>query len=57
MGNQKVYVKYDKSGNYEKSELQCTLNNRFGIEANAWKMTPEELWKYIQKLEIEKLNK
>jgi len=57
MGSQKVYVKYEKSGNYEKSKLQCTLNGRFGIEANAWKMTPEELWKYIQNLEIEKLIK
>ena len=55
MGNQKVYVKHEKSANYEKSKLQCILNGRFGIEANAWKMTPEELWQYIQKLEIEKL--
>jgi len=54
-GNQKAYVKYQKSTNYEKSKLQCVLNDRFGIEANAWKMTPEELWEYIQKLEIQKL--
>jgi len=54
-GSQKVYVKYEKLTNYEKSKLQCTLNGRFGIEANAWGMTPEELWEYIQKLEIEKL--
>lgn len=54
-GDQNVYVKYQKSGNYEKSKLQCTLNGRFGIEANARGMTPEKLWEYIQKLEIEKL--
>ncbi len=53
---QRVLVKYQSSKNYEKSTLQCLINGRFGIEANAWKMTPEELWKYIQKLEIEKLN-
>ena len=29
--------------------------NDIVIEANAWKMTPEELWSYIKKLEIEKL--
>jgi len=55
MGDQKVYVKYQKSGNYESSKLQCTINGRFGIEANAKKMTPDELWKYIEKLEIQKL--
>jgi len=55
MGDQKVYVKYQKSGNYESSKLQCTLNGRFGIEANAKSMTPDELWKYIEKLEIQKL--
>lgn len=55
MGSQKVYVKYKKLTNYEKSELQCTVNNRFGIEANARGMTPKELWEYIQKLEIQKL--
>ncbi len=54
-GSQKVYIKYQKSGNYEKSKLQCTLNGRFGIEANAREMTPEELWEYIQKLKINKL--
>jgi len=54
-GDQNVYVKYQKSGNYEKSKLQCTLNGRFGIEANARGMTPEKLWEYIEKLEIEKL--
>ena len=55
MGGQNVYVTYNKSDNYEKSKIQCLVNDRFGIEANAWKMTPEELWEYIQKLEIEKI--
>ena len=52
---QRTLIKYQSSENYEKSTLQCLINQRFGIEANAWKMTPEELWSYIKKLEIEKL--
>jgi hypothetical protein len=52
---QPMLVKYQSSGNYEKSTIQCTLNGRFGIEANAKGMTPEKLWEYIQELQIEKL--
>lgn len=52
---QRTLIKYQSSEKYQKSSLQCLLNNRFGIEANAWKMTPDELWNYIEKLEIEKL--
>lgn len=52
---QPTLIKYQSTENYEKSTLQCLYNERFGIEANAWKMTPEELWRYIKKLEIEKL--
>jgi len=52
---QRTLIKYQSTGNYEKSKLQCLVNDRFGIEANALKMTPEELWGYIKKLEIEKL--
>ena len=52
---QRTLIKYQSSENHEKSTLQCLINQRFGIEANAWKMTPEELWNYIKKLEIEKL--
>ncbi len=52
---QPTLIKYQSSENYEKSTLQCLFNERFSIEANAWKMKPEELWSYIKKLEIEKL--
>ena len=52
---QPTLVKYQSAENYEKSTLQCLFNNRFGIEANAWKMTPDELWGYIKKLEIDTL--
>ena len=52
---QRTLIKYQSSENYQKSTLQCLINQRFGIEANAWKMTPEELWGYIKKLEIDKL--
>ena len=54
---QRTLIKYQSSGNYEKTTLQCLINQRFGIEANAWKMTPEELWQYIKQLDIEKLIK
>lgn len=52
---QRTLIKYQSSENYEKATLQCLVNNRFGIESNAWKMTPEELWGFITKLEIEEL--
>lgn len=52
---QPMLIKYQSSENYQKSTLQCLFNQRLGIEANAWKMTPEELWGYIKQLEIEKL--
>ena len=52
---QPTLIKYQSSENYEKSTLQCLFNERFGIEATAWKMTPDELWSYIKKLEINKL--
>jgi hypothetical protein len=55
LDGQPMLVKYQSSENYEKSTLQCLFNNRFGIEANAWKMTPDELWSYIKKLQIDKL--
>jgi len=54
---QRTLIKYQSSENYEKSTLQCLFKERFGIEANAWKMTPEELWKYIKKLDIDTLVK
>lgn len=54
---QPMLVKYQSKENYEKSTLQCLLNERFGIEANAWNMTPDELWQYLKQLEIEKLIK
>lgn len=54
---QPTLIKYQSSENYEKATLQCLFNERFGIEANAWKMTPEELWEYIKKLDIGKLAK
>lgn len=53
--DQRTLIKYRASENYEKATLQCIINQRFGIEATALKMTPEELWGYIKKLEIEKL--
>lgn len=49
---QRTLIKYNSSEKYEKSTLQCLLDDRFGIEANGWKMTPKELWEYIEKLEI-----
>lgn len=52
---QPALVKYQSSKNYEKATLQCLIDQRFGIEANAWNMTPEELWQYIKQLKIEKL--
>lgn len=52
---QPTLVKYHSSEKHEKSTLQCLFNGRFGIEANAWKMTPDELWSYIKKLEIDNL--
>jgi hypothetical protein len=52
---QPTLVKYQSSGNYEKTSLQCLIDQRFGIEANAWNMTPEELWQYLKQLEIEKV--
>ncbi len=52
---QRALVKYQSSENYEKTTLQCLINERFGIEANAWNMEPQDLWNYIKQLEIEKL--
>tara|TARA_R110000868_G_scaffold205702_1_gene454267 strand:- start:2371 stop:2994 length:624 start_codon:yes stop_codon:yes gene_type:complete len=54
---QRALVKYQSLKNYEKTTLQCLINGRFGIEANAWNIEPEELWKYIKQLEIDKLIK
>ena len=34
-----------------------SINQRFVIETNNWKMTPEEVWSYIKKLRIERLLK
>ncbi len=55
--SQRTLIKYQSSENYEKATLQCLINQRFGVEANAMKMTPEELWNYIKDLQIEKLIK
>ena len=52
---QRTLIKYQSSEKYEKATLQCLINERFGIEANAWKMTPDELWAYIKELQIEKI--
>lgn len=52
---QKTLVKYQTKRN--KSTLQCLKDDRFGIEANGFKMTPEELWGYVKALEIEKIIK
>jgi hypothetical protein len=52
---QRTLTKYQSSEKHEKATLQCLINERFGIEANAWTMTPEELWNFIKKLEIKKL--
>ena len=52
---QPTLIKYRSSENYEKSTLQRLYSNRFGIEATGWKMIPEELWVYIDKLEIDTL--
>ena len=57
LDEQRMLVKYQSSENYEKSTLQCLFNERFGIEASAWKMTPDELWEYIKKLDIDTLVK
>ncbi|TLP74288.1 hypothetical protein [Maribacter sp. ACAM166] len=54
---QRTLTKYQTSEKYEKATLQCLINQRFGIEANAWNMNPDELWNFIKKLEIEKLVK
>lgn len=50
---QRTLIKYQESSN--KSTLQCLKDNRFGIEANGFKMTPDELWAYIKELKIEKI--
>ncbi len=50
---QKTLVKYQINSN--KSTLQCLKDDRFGIEANGFKMTPDELWGYIKELEIENI--
>ena len=52
---QRTLIKYRSAENYEKATLQCLKDQRFGIEANGWKMTPDELWGYIKELEIEKI--
>jgi len=52
---QHTLVKYQSAENYEKSTLQCLFNNRFGVEATAWKMTPDELWSYLKALNLENL--
>ena len=54
---QRTLIKYRASQNQEKATLQCLLNQRFGIEANAWEMTPEELWSFIKKMNINTLQK
>ncbi len=51
----RTLIKYQSAKNYEKSTLKFLMNGRFGIEATALKMTPEELWSYIKKMEIDKL--
>ena len=53
--SQKVLVKYNKSGNYESSNITCLINERFGVEARGKNMNPKELWHYIKKLKIKKL--
>jgi len=53
---QRVFVKYRSGNNYKKSEISYLLNERFGVEANGWNMEPKELWNYIKKLNLKKLN-
>ena len=54
---QKVLIKYQSSGSYENADLTCLINNRFSVEADGWNMDPKELWNYIKKLKINKLEK
>ncbi|WP_033957407.1 hypothetical protein [Psychroserpens jangbogonensis] len=52
---QRTLIKYQASSNYQKTTLQYLVNQRFGIEANAWKMEPDELWEHLAALNIESL--
>ncbi|MEE9350051.1 MAG: hypothetical protein V3U80_08395 [Flavobacteriaceae bacterium] len=53
---QRVFIKYRSSNSYKKSEISYLFNERFGIEANGWNMEPKELWSYIKKLNLKKLD-
>ncbi len=54
--NQRVLVKYYNPKYGNKSNLNYLLDDRFLIEVKGWNMKPDELWNYLKKLKLEKLN-
>ena len=51
----KVLVAYSNPKYANRSLFKYTIHNRIYVEARGWGMEPDELWKYLKKLEIEKL--
>jgi PBP1b-binding outer membrane lipoprotein LpoB len=53
----KVLVDYSNPKYANRSLFKYLINERLYVEARGWQMKPDELWKYLKKLEIEKLIK
>jgi len=51
----KVLVDYSNPKYANRSLFKYLINERLYVEARGWQMKPDELWKYLKKLEIEKL--
>ncbi len=54
-GNQKVLIKYSNPKYNNSSKFSYLVNDRLFVEATGFAMEPEELWEYLEKLEIEEL--
>ena len=53
--DQKIMVEYSNPKYANRSLFKYTIKNRIYVEARGWGMKPNELWKYLKQLEIEKL--
>jgi len=52
---QKVLVDYSNPEYANRSLFKYIIKDRFIVEARGWSMKPDELWKHLKQLEIEKL--
>lgn len=53
---QHTLVKYSNPKYGNKSTLKYLIDDRFLVETTGWDMKPDELWNYIKKLKLKKLN-